>query len=57
MNNVLTVVLFHLGRGSSKWSLACYFLACQLHLEMTLTEETEQRQNPGNSEVFYVLSH
>lgn len=57
MNNVLTVVFFHLGRGNSKWSLARYFLACQLRLEISLTEKTEQRQSQENSDVFYMLSY
>ena len=42
---------------NSKWSLASYFLACQLCLEISLTGGLEQTQSQENFGVLYVLSH
>lgn len=56
MNNALTVALFHLGRGSRKWPLACYFLACQFHLEVPLTEKTKQRLTQENFDGLYLYN-
>lgn len=38
-----SLVLFFPGRGNSKWSLACYFLPCQPHLEISLKEWDRDR--------------